>query len=217
MRKCSLLLLIAVIVFSALCFTGCDRSYNENEVLSSARELLERSKTLNEIYYGEGIAYIEDESKREGSYYQADAYSLSKYGISTLEDIKNLTRSVFTTEYSNILISTKLSSVIDDTSIASFARYYQKKSSLDGSDECIMVYKDAAVFLKDTVTYDYESMTVSDVDGEIIYVTLNVTVTNPENQTQSSTLTVGLIEEEDGFRIDTPTYKSYIKDDYREK
>jgi hypothetical protein len=77
-----------------------------------------------------------------------------------------------------------------------------------------MVYKDAKVFLEDTVIYDYDSMKVSDVDEEIIYVTLSVTVINSENKSQTSSLTVGLIEEENGFRLDTPTYKTYIKDDY---
>jgi hypothetical protein len=214
MRKATLLVLIAVIVFSCFTLVSCDRSYDEGEVLSIAKELIEKSKTLNELYYGEGIAYIDDESRKDGSYYEADYLSLSKFGIKTVDDIKNLTRSVYTVEYSNILINTKLSSVSSDNSVVSLARYYQKKNSETGENECIMVYKDAKVFLEDTVIYDYDSMKVSDVDEDIIYVTLSVTVINSENKSQTSSLTVGLIEEENGFRLDTPTYKTYIKDDY---
>ena len=67
MRKATLLVLIAVIVVSCFTLSGCDRSYDEDEVLSVAKELIEKSKTLNELYYGEGIAYIDDESRKDGS------------------------------------------------------------------------------------------------------------------------------------------------------
>jgi hypothetical protein len=38
------------------------------------------------------------------------------------------------------------------------------------------------------------------------------TVTNPEGKVMNQNLTVRLIEEEDGWRLDAPTYARYYED-----
>jgi len=159
-----------------------------------------------------------NESEANGYYYPADVYSQDSFGIETVDDIKELTRLCFTVDYSNQLINTKLTAVTDeDGNIRGYARYYQKYNALDDTPECIMVYKNAPVYLKDKVTYHYETLAVTDVKGEEIFVTLDITVTNENGESQVRKLTTSLIEESSGFRINQPTYASYFdKDRYDE-
>ncbi len=218
--KNKLFLLTFVVIFSLLSIMGCekDREYDEATVLSEAKTLIEKSIVLNELYFGEGIAWEQNESEANGYYYKADVISQSSFGIETVDDIKSMTRLCYTVDYSNQLINTKLTAVTDDNgNIRGYARYYQKYSVLDDTPECIMVYKNAPVYLKDEVTYHYETLRVSDVKGEEIFVTLNITVTNENGESQVRELTTSLIEESDGWRINQPTYASYFdKDRYDE-
>ena len=79
-----------------------------------------------------------------------------------------------------------------------------------------MVYSKALVLLKDEVSYNFDTLEVIGSKKEIVYVTLTVEVRRDEN-TQMRTLKVGLIEEDNGWRIDTPTYMSYVENnDYED-
>ena len=73
-----------------------DREYNEAEVSLAAKELLERSRLVNEIFWYDGIPTIEDD---EGitlkAYKRADKDYLESKGITCFNDIKKLTRGVF--------------------------------------------------------------------------------------------------------------------------
>ena len=219
--KNKLFLLTFVVIFALFFTVGCekDREYDEATVLAEAKELIEKSIVLNELYFGVGISYEMNESEANGYYYPADVYSQDSFGIETVDDIKELTRLCFTVDYSNQLINTKLTAVTDeDGNIRGYARYYQKYNALDDTPECIMVYKNAPVYLKDEVTYHYETLAVTYVKGEEIFVTLDITVTNENGESQVRKLTTSLIEESSGFRINQPTYASYFdKDRYDER
>ena len=121
---------------------------------------------------------------------------------------RKLTRECFTEAQSNLMINTVLSSIRDDEGdITYFARYYQEYDSLNTSEEkCIMVYSKYEPFLIDTVEYLYDTVKISDVEGEIITVEIDVNVTNSKGSVQKKTLKINLLEEKDGFRIDSPTY-----------
>lgn len=77
-----------------------------------------------------------------------------------------------------------------------------------------MVNKESEVLLKDKVTYDYQTLSVKGAEGEIVKVTIAVTVENDAGEVQYKTLEIGLLEEAGGWRIDTPTYTRYIDDSY---
>ena len=70
-------------------------------------------------------------------------------------------------------------------------------------------YKNAEIFLKDKCVYDYSTLRVDSVKGESIFVCVDLTVTNPDGDSQAAVVRVELIEEEEGFRINTPTYKRF--------
>lgn len=207
------LILSIIVVFSMLfSLSSCgekNREYDEAEVLSAAENLIKKSERLNKIYWGEGIIYSPDNSLANGAYYSADPESTELLGVNTVDDIINLTKETFTADYAKIAIDTKLSSVSDEDGIQIYARYYQKYSALDNSPECIMVYKNAEIFLKDKCEYDYSTLCIDGVKGQSIFVKIAVKVTNPDGESMTTHAVVELIEEENGFRINTPTYKRY--------
>lgn len=206
--KIKAFLLTIVVIFSVFSTISCkgnnevkDREYDEQEVLTSAVDLIKKSEILNEIYYGHGIECdTGDINNANGNYFPADILSLNKFGVETFEDIKTLTRACFTEAQSDLMINTVLNPVKDTNGdIIYFSRYYQ-------SEECLMVYSKYEVLLKDKVEYLYDTVRIFDVEGETIYVNIDVKVTNSDKNVQEKTLKIGLIEENNGFRIDTPTY-----------
>lgn len=214
-RVILLTLVVIIAVFSMVSCAEENREYDEEEVLSAAKALIEKSKVLNELYYGEGIAYTDDMNASNGIYFPADDFSVKNFGIETVEDIKTLTRECFTVSLSNIIIGTKLEVVADSSGNQSYVRYYQKYDTLDESKpECIMVNKNAEVLLKDKVTYDYSTLSVKGAEGQTVKVTVAVTVENPDGDVQYKTLEIALLEEEGGWRIDSPTYTRYTNDSY---
>ena len=208
-RIISLIILGACIISLA----SCDRRYDENEVREAAALLLEESKLLNEIFYGSGIPYINDESRADGAYYEADYSYTSSHGIQTVEDIKEMARAVFSEGYCEQIFSTILSPVGDDDKIYYMARYYQKTDSLSGENISIMVYSLARIFLYDSYEYDLSSITVDGSKGERVYISVGVNVTDSETgELHTVTRSIALIEEEDGWRVDSPTYAQYSKE-----
>ena len=112
------------------------------------------------------------------------------------------------------MISTTLGSVSDEDGIQTMSRYYQKYNALDNKPECIMVNKNAIVYLTDNVVYDYSSIRVSRVEGDTVFVKIDVTVTTEEDKTQTQELEIGLFEESDGWRLNSSTYTKYVDKDY---
>ena len=206
-KKLTALVLLTVMLLG-LC--SCDREYDEEQVRAAAAALIQKSEFLNEIYYGKGIPYIDDEEYASGSYYKADMSYCRVNGIETVDALKVLTREVFSTELSNGMISTKLSALYDsDGVIKGLVRYFDYLPEEEDEPSYIMVYKNAEVFLKDKVTYDYSTLRVLESDEEIVYVEISARIETDDSKVQQRTLKIGLIEEARGWRLDTPTYLRY--------
>lgn len=203
--------LVLCMTLILLLFTSCknkkvkDREYNEAEVCAAAQLLIEKSKILNEIYYGAGIPYIEDESD-EGVYRVADPEYIEQlyqnYGIKDVETLKEKTREVFSEAGSNSIISSMLTNIAG----TSYARYYVAKKSGE-----LMVYTEAENYFKNTaaVEYIYDGMYVSDVEGEYLTVTLKVKTTGTDGSTNTKDFPVKLIEEASGYRLSGATYAAH--------
>ncbi len=187
-----------------------DRDYSEAEVLAAARILIQKSELLNEIYHGKGIEYdLLDSAYSSGSYRKALDSSLDRFGIETVDDLKKMTKEVYTKGYSNDIFGSKLETIYDSGGeIISLARYVQKYDVMN-EPMCILVNTQNSVLLLDKVIYHYENLKVVGVEGERIFVSLSATVMTADEKTQERTLRVVLIEEEKGWRLDGPTYLSY--------
>ena len=207
--------LTLLFIFLSFAFISCgddeipDRSYNESEVISAAKTLIFKSRDLNDIFWGKGIAWSDDTSTSQGYYFMADDISLKSYGVENVSDIERITRETFSEFESNRIFSTVFSSISDSTGIQYMARYSQKYADDGVTPEYILVYTKYPIIFVDTVDYDYESLRVSGVKGNTVYVDIDCTVTNPEGKSQKRTLTVSLVEESSGWRIDSPTYCAY--------
>ncbi|MBR5140080.1 MAG: hypothetical protein IKV16_03405 [Clostridia bacterium] len=202
--------LILLLVLTVTAFTACDRKYDENEVKAAAEKLIAESILLNDIFWGDGLPHYEDKNYSDGDYYAAiEAYHYG-LGFTTVSELRALTESVFSTEYTNIIASTVFSEIYDGQEMVYTSRYYQKYSAGDGvTPESIMVNSNWKKLLNGEVSYDYSSLTVTHSEDEVVYVTINATVTLDGKNPKTSTLEIGLIEEDAGWRIHTPTYLNY--------
>lgn len=216
--KTKAFLLTIVVIFSVFTINSCkkepkNREYDEAEVVVAAKDLIKKSEILNEIYYGHGIECdLTDVSNANGNYYPADLLSTKKFGVETIEDIKALTRECFTQSLSNLMISTVLMPITDDDgNIIKLARYYQEYDALDTTlEKCIMVNSEYSsedkILFKDDVEYFYDTVRVSHAEGEKIIVKIDVKVTNSSGNVKEDVLEVELLEEKNGFRLDTFTF-----------
>ena len=209
-QRILLLLIIVSLIFS---FVGCsgeepDREYDEAEVISEAKRLIPLSAVLNEIYYGKGIGYEENSNENLGAYKIASQNSLSEYGITTIEDLKAKTRTVFSENVSNTMFSTVLAAIADDDdTIVRYARYYQKTDD-KGNPIAIMVLSNYDYVLKNEIEYG-DNITVADVEGQIIKLSVPVRLTREDGTVKEKTLTIEMIEEESGWRLASATYAIY--------
>ena len=211
------LLLITVTIVSLFTLSSCNRKYDEEEIIEVSKILLKDAEMLNIVYYGSGIEYFDDEDEK-GYYRKANVNHLEELGFSTIDELKKLTDKTFSVGYSSELYSTILSSLATDISIVSPARYYQAYDEETGAPTHIMVYSNFTPMLKDSIVYDYDSLRVEGSKKEKVYVKIDATVTKADGKSQSTTVTIALVEEDDGWRIDNPTYANYneYKDRYDE-
>ena len=205
--------LIDVILVPVLSFTSCDknRTYDEAQVKAAAVDLLEKSKMLNYVIFGEGIPASSVGGNQEGAYAEADFMFLHSNGFSTIAELEAKIREVYTGGYSEYVINTVLSPITVDGVMISNARYYQKYSDeINKTDPiCIMVNKSYNYIFTDTVEYDYSTVYVKNVAKSVLYVSVMATVTNKDGQSQTTELVFELIEEDGGWRINTNTFMNY--------
>ncbi len=204
--KCILLFtLVLCTMASVLTFTSCDRDYDEAEVLSEAKSLLMKAEVLNEVYWGDGIDYITG-GFTDGIYKQASDIHLASLGFTTIAELKALTEATYSSSYVHTIYTTKL-----DEAPLGFVLYIQKwDDEIEKTiPACIMVNTEM-VRVADDVSYDYTTLRVEDVEDEIVTVLVDATVTNLDGESQVRTLRVQLVEESDGWRINSPTFAKYF-------
>lgn len=187
-----------------------NREYDEAEVLAAANALIPSSLPLNDIFWGKGIPYIDDSNLAEGNYYPADIAYLSSLGALTIEDIKTKAREVYSDDICNWIFDTVFSSVTADGVTPTLARYAQKwgGENLD-EPESILVLKGVDFLLEDTVEYDLVNVEVKGSEGERVKLLYLVKVTNPDGEFMFVNKEIAIVEQEDGWRLDTPTYARY--------
>lgn len=201
-------LIIATLV-PVLTFTSCDRKYDEAEVITAATDLLKKSEMLNLVLFGKGIAA--SGQHQSGAYREADFLHLNSLGFTTVAGLEEKIREVFTTDYSEYAISTVLSPIRIDGAMVSNTRYYQLYADeINKVDPvCIMVHTEYDYIFTDTVVYDYSTVKVKDVKKKTLFISVMATVTNAEGKSQSTEIVFELIEEDNGWRINTGTFANY--------
>jgi hypothetical protein len=196
-----------------------DREYDEAEVCAAAKLLIEKSKILNEIYYGAGIPYkkpIKEDAKID-KYMLADPDYLAElnknYGIKDIETLKAKTKEVYSETGSKSVISAFLENTVGINGYAGYARYYMAKENADlGTPGGLMVNTQAKNYYENTVSveYIYDGMFVSKVENEIYTVSLKVKTTGLDGSTSERDFTVQLINEKSvGWRLHGASYATH--------
>lgn len=200
-KNICLILLTVILLLQSFTLSSCNRSYDETEVITVTKVLLKDAEKLNLIYFGEGIRYYEKEGDLS-NYRIAEKAHLDELGFHTIDELKSLTEKTFSQSYSNYIYSTILAPLTSDGKLVSATRY----SEIEGE---FVVRSTYIPIMKDTITYDYDSIKVKGADKEKVSVTVNATVTTKEGLSQNIDIVIDLVEEENGWRIDNPTYANY--------
>ena len=210
-----ILIVLAVMIFSALC--SCKekkeeippREYVESEVIENATALLEGAKDINRILWGVGILPTESDEGTGGVYLECKAEDMARYGIECVEDIRTLCKTYYSGAVCQTVENTVLGNVRDENeSILSLVRYYDKTDK-ETNVSTLMVHTEAKVYFEKEVTYHTETLKIKEVRGEVIYLTVNVTVYDENDAPYQRVLTFSLLEEESGWRLHSPTYMKY--------
>ena len=216
MKKIITLILSLSLIFSlSINLSSCDRDYDETEVSAAAISLIEKSMFLNDIYWGKGIPYIQNSSNQ---YCEADWSALYYLGFETIDELKKITEEVFSKKYCSNIYSSAFPIDKDDPNFQ-FSRYYQKyEDEFQTIPVCIMVYTKFENMLPDKVEYLYDTLTVTHSEGDVVYVKVQAKVTRDDGNSQIVENVIGLIEEENGWKINTPTYLKYNdrRDEYED-
>lgn len=216
-RFITLILILSLVISLSTCLTSCDRDYDGEEVRIAAIELIEKSLFLNEIYWGEGIPYTNPGSS--SLYGEADAFALTQMGFSTVEELKAKTREVFTEKYCEDIFSTSFSSAKDGEEIEFYSRYYQKYEDAEQTiPVCIMVYSRYERLLHDDVEYLYDTLVATHSKKDTVYVKVKVRVIRDEEHVQEREKVLALVEEKNGWRLDSASYLNYNdrQDEYQD-
>ena len=196
-----LLLAVCLSLFSC----EINREYDEGEVALAAAEIIPKTALLNEIYWGDGIPYVENLNTAVGYYYEASPTFLIENGIETIEDLKEMTRAVFSESYSTNVFDTKLTSVKDGDEIISYAGYYQNK---DGDISLwIQVWEGNACGIEVTKKTPYGVCIISEnfqLDG----ITQTINFSDSENNSGQVVLELG--NEEIAVTIETTDVSSDV-------
>ena len=211
MKKTLSLLLSVLLLCGALSFAGCAK-LDTTGLAEAAPDLIARSVLFNEIYFGDGIPYNENDAPAIGAFYYADPDYLVKHGFSTVEQLKILTKEVFSEEYSATIFKNALEGyAVEGTTDYSYARYSSNQAlKLRDEKETILVNEDYDFFTIGKTTYDYASLTLGKVTKDSAVMTINVTTVYAATAEQDELTTTDTLEitfvYENGWRIDSPTY-----------
>lgn len=205
MRKISLFLILVLLFVPALSSCG-NRDYDEETVKAAARELLEKSTAVNEIFYGVGMP-VDEGTAGTGYYKPVKKEYLSSLGIAGLDGLRNLTKEVYTDELSDIIFETKLNSVKDSSgNIIVYSRYIEAKIK---DETRVLIYTAGEPTYQNDVEYLYDTLTVKGSKGERIIAELDVRLITFDGFSRDEKIEIILLEENDGFRLDSLSFAKY--------
>ncbi len=185
--KKSLRFVLACVILFALVlpFASCERQ-DEAQSIEIVKDLIERSYTLNVVYYGEGLPY-DAQKQVEGEYYEVTEDAPFRIR----NDLIVETRAVFSEDIALGLLGAYLDGY-SNMGVVVYARY------LTGPDGYLTVYKDYKNVNDQITKYDTSSV-------QIIKNRKNKIVASVTSVDGGETIEVTLIYENDAWKLDTPT------------
>ena len=190
---------------------SCSSEVSEEErvaLTATFTELLESSKKVNDLIFGEGILPKEDGVKL-GTYTEADPESLADYGVSDIASIEKKVREVYSLAIYYWIEKTVLASSKETSTgtVLTYARYYKGKTdpANDEEKEIFFVHTD----YKTTVgKVSYSDVSLVECTKTYAKFSLTITVTH-EGESKSFSDTLTMCKEEEGWRLDAPSYATF--------
>ncbi len=206
MKRIALFLVLVILLSTAL--ISCDRDYDEAVVKAAAAELLENSILVNEIFYGAGAPIDQNKLHLSNGYYKAvDLDYLSPIGAYNIEGLKTAAKAVYTEKMCDIIFSNCLESLRDsDGNVRYYARYNEMTVN---KEKHLFVYTAATPLYENDVEYLYDTMRVVGADGEYILINIDVRVLTFDGLSRIQNCEFILLEESNGFRLDTLSFVKY--------
>ena len=99
--------LLVSLLFVVIGFSACGEKYTDEELITAAKPLVEKSGLINDIFYGEGMPYVsgnlENGASSTGNYSPIDPMYLDKIGVKNIEELKKLTSEVYSLGVCNVI------------------------------------------------------------------------------------------------------------------
>ena len=202
MKKCLLALLLLSLCLSLLVGCGMEEIPEDDLLISEAKVLLEKSVAINRLFFEEGIP-LKEGGIVSGVYCEADTNHSALMGLKSLEAIKGYLRSIYSQVAISELMRFAVEKQVDGNAIVKPAYCY------DYYDEnkvfiCLMVSTNGLNQQMDKVVFDYDSVKVIEDSktSEAATLSVKVTVTDGEGNTETKTMRFGLVLENGSWRLD---------------
>ena len=184
-------------------FTGCAAESDE-ELIATAKLLLEKSKTVNEICYGKGLAFMEEGGHSLSGYLEVTKEDRERYAVSSVEDIKALVREVYSFATCEQVDATIFAPIYTETGYVSYRRYFDTTTE-DGVSH-LMVKKEYEPFVVGEVRYD--NIRISSHKRNRAEILADITVTEGERTRTDKDVSFAMRREEGVWKFDALTYAS---------
>ena len=189
-------LILAVVTVLSLASCGVSKADAE-EITAAAKELIEASYEINEIYFGKGLKVTNTEVLANTSYW----YVTDDCGYSSMDEIKAATAKVYSTDYCNdylFLIGFEgIKNVDEEQSDIASARFKEDTKGKLCQNKSI-----SENGLELNRTYDFSTITVE----KCVRNSATIQVQSLVNGEKDQIIKLTLVYENDQWRLNTPTY-----------
>lgn len=190
------------LTFLLLSFTSCSEpEVKEDELFPVVETLVEESKILNVIIFGEGIPTLAS-GKTVGYYRECNMLILKDWGFESERDIRAAIGRIYTRSMASFMEERAFSSLTAGGAVAG-ARYYEDE------DGILMAKSNADVFMKGEVSYDYSSLRIKSQHRSIVSLEMEATVLSASGDKQVRTIRLEVEKRGDTWKLNSPTYLVY--------
>ena len=209
MKKILCLFLTLLMLFSYASCTGPEES--DEVLLSTVKALCEDSIAVNRLVFGEGI--LPKESGFEiGTYTEADPSSLSLYGVSSIADIEEKIESVYSLAMSAWIKNRILKSDKNEESgiVLTYARYYVGEVELEDKSKKQMFLVNTS-YEATVGEVSYSNYRLDKKQKESVTFLVDITVSYKGESKIYTDERITIYKELHGWRLDTPTYATFVE------
>ncbi len=193
----SLILAITAVLTLASC--GVSKADKE-EICAAAKELITASYEINEIYFGRGLDVTEKEVLVHTEYVYVDEST----GYSNIDAVKEATAKVYSTDYCEdylyVMAFEGIKSGDDEESAISYPR--MREDTKGKLCQLKSVSEEGADLKR---TYDFDSIKVESYVRGVAIIKIKSLI-DGEYDEAAGEITLTLVRQADGWRLDSPTY-----------